>query len=120
MGNFLAKYVLILAYAMDTSVVYANTKSFFKNLLLNDSFKYKKYLDYAMITLVFATVGIYLYDIKNHVGFWLTLVEIFAIAVFCVEYLLRFWVHSDVHKLIILKLEEWEELRVSPKWRRLA
>lgn len=120
MGNNLAKYVLIIAYAIDTSVSYAVIKSFFKNLLLNDSFRYKKYFDYAMITLVFVTVGIYLYDIKNDCGFWLSLIEIFAIGIFVFEYILRFWVHSDVHKIIIAKFEDWDEMRVEPQWRRLA
>lgn len=119
MGNFLAKHILIIAYAMDTSVSYATIKSFFKNLLLNDSFRYKKYFDYTMIALVFITVGIYLYDIKNVTNLLLDVIEIFAIIIFATEYLLRFWVHSDIHKLIILTLEDWEEMRIKPQWRKL-
>lgn len=119
MGNFLAKHILIIAYALDTSVSYAATKSFFKNLLLNDSFRYKKYFDYAMVTIVFLTVGIYLYDIKNQTNLLLDGIEIFAILVFIAEYLLRFWVHSDVHKIIILRLEEWDEMLMKPQWRSL-
>jgi len=119
MGNFLAKHILIIAYALDTSVSYAATKSFFKNLLLNDSFRYKKYFDYAMVTIVFLTVGIYLYDIKNQTNLLLDEIEIFAILVFIAEYLLRFWVHSDVHKIIILRLEEWDEMLMEPQWRSL-
>lgn len=120
MGKLLAKYILIIAYALDTSVLYAATKSFFKNLLLNDSFRYKKYFDYAMIFLVFVTVGIYLYDIKNPTNIWLDEIEIFAICVFIIEYLLRFWVHSDIRKIIIFKLEDWEEMRIQPQWQRLV
>ncbi len=119
MGNFLAKHILIIAYALDASVSYAATKSFFKNLLLNDSFRYKKYFDYAMVTIVFLTVGIYLYDIKNQTNLLLDWIEIFAILVFIAEYLLRFWVHSDVHKIIILRFEEWDEMLMEPQWRSL-
>lgn len=114
MGNLICKKLLLYAYRLDTSMRYLSLKLFFKNLLLNDSFRYKKYFDYLMITIVLATVGIYLYDIKSHVGFWLFAVEVFAIAVFALEYLLRFWVHSDVHKIIIDKMEDWEELRIKP------
>jgi voltage-gated potassium channel len=119
MGNFLAKKLLIFAYRLDTSVGYGAAKSFFRNLLLNESFRYKKYFDYSMITLVLVTVGIYLYDIKNETGFWLTLIEVCAILVFCIEYFLRFWVHSDMHKIIIARISEWEELRVRPRWWKL-
>jgi voltage-gated potassium channel len=119
MDNFLARCVLIAAYYLDTSSKYAATKSFFRNILLNDSYRYKKYLDYCMITLVLVTVGIYLYDIKGETGFWLLCVEIFAIAIFLIEYLLRFWVHSDIHKTVISKMGEWEELGVAPHWRAL-
>lgn len=114
MGNLICKKLLLYAYRLDTSMGYLTCKLFFKNLLLNDSFRYKKYFDYLMITIVLATVGIYLYDIKSNVGFWLFAVEVFAIAVFVLEYLLRFWVHSDVHKIIIDKMEDWEELRIEP------
>ncbi len=120
MGKLLAKYILIVAYALDTSVRYATIKSFFKNLLLNDSFRYKKYFDYTMVTLVFATVGIYLYDIKNETSLLLDTIEIFVIIVFSLEYLLRFWVHSDMHKLIIARLEEWDEMLVKPQWRKVV
>lgn len=114
MGNLICKKLLLYAYRLDTSMGYLTCKLFFKNLLLNDSFRYKKYFDYLMITIVLATVGIYLYDIKSNVGFWLFAVEVFAIAVFVLEYLLRFWVHSDVHKIIIDKMEDWAELRIEP------
>ncbi len=119
MGNFFTKYILLIAYALDTSVSYAATKSFFKNLLLNDSFKYKKYFDYAMMTIVFLTVGIYLYDIKNQSNLVLDEIEILAILIFIVEYLLRFWVHSDIHKTIILHFEEWNEMLIKPQWKAL-
>lgn len=120
MGNFFADTLLKTAYRLDTSSGYAATKSFFKNLFLNDSYRYKKYFDYSMIVIVFLTVGIYLYDIRDNAGELLWLFEIFAILLFSAEYLLRFWVHSDVHTIIIAKLEECEELRISPNWRELS
>ncbi len=119
MGNLICKKLLLYAYRLDTSMGYLSLKLFFKNLLLNDSFRYKKYFDYSMITIVLVTVGIYLYDIKENVGFWLFVVEVFAIFVFIAEYILRFWVHSDIHKIIIEKMEDWEELRIKPSLRIL-
>ena len=117
MASALTNSLLKVAYRLDTSKNYATTKSFFRNLLLNDSYRYKKYFDYSMIVVVLVSVGIYIYDIKEHVGVWLWSIEIFAIFLFATEYLLRFWVHSDIHKLIISKNEEWVEMMVEPSWR---
>ncbi len=117
MASNLTNALLRVAYRLDTSKNYATTKSFFRNLLLNDSYRYKKYFDYSMIVVVLISVGIYIYDIKEQVGIWLWGIEIFAIFLFAIEYLLRFWVHSDIHKLIISKNEEWVEMVVEPSWR---
>lgn len=119
MGNFFTSFLIKTAYKIASSKRYAASKSFFRNLLLNDSYRYKKYFDYAMIFLVLLTVGIYIYDIRGEINIWLWAIEMASVAVFLTEYLLRFWVYSDVHKIVIARYEEWDELIVEPRWSAL-
>jgi len=101
--NSLVKF----AYFLEGSQRYAKIKRFFYNLLENDDYPYKKYFDVFMIFVILSSVTLLVMDVKHHVPKWLDDLDLYIVTVvFVVEYLLRLWVYSDVHHIII---EEYEE-----------
>ncbi len=101
--NFLIKF----AYYLEANELYRSIKTFFYNLLENDNYPYKKYFDFFMIFVILSSVTLLVIDVKHHVPKWLDDLDLyFVTTVFIVEYLLRMWVYSDIHRIVI---EEYEE-----------
>lgn len=95
------------AYFIASSLKYQKSKNFFRNLLENNQYKYKKYFDIFMIIIILVSVTALVIDVKNHIPLWLDHFDLYFVTfIFVVEYLLRFWIFSDVHKIVI---EEYEE-----------
>jgi voltage-gated potassium channel len=102
----LKRWILDFAYYLDTSKSYQKRKHFFYNLLENDKYKYKKYVDFLMITLIFISVSVLIREVKFHVNDYLMFFSNYVISfVFLIEYLLRFWVTSSVSKIIVARAE---------------
>ncbi|OHE10262.1 MAG: potassium transporter TrkA [Sulfurimonas sp. RIFOXYD12_FULL_33_39] len=96
-----------IAYQINTSKRYANVKHFFYNLLENDNYKYKKFFDIFMITLIFSSVIILVREVKSHVNDELLFFNTYIVSfIFLIEYLLRFWVSSSVTNIIIEQNEQ--------------
>jgi voltage-gated potassium channel len=101
------KFLIQIAAYLDSSSRYKKTKEFFYNLLENDNFKYKKYFDSFMIFIVLSSVAVLLYDVKNQLGYFLYIYDIYVVTtIFIVEYLLRFWVYNDSRTIVLSELEE--------------
>ena len=99
--------IVQLAYFLASSQRYQNIKRFFYDLLENDDYPYKRYFDFFMIFVILSSVTLLVMDVKHHVPQWLDDFDLyFVTTVFIVEYLLRLWVYSDIHKIVI---EEYEE-----------
>ncbi len=96
-----------LAFLIDNSLRYQRIKRFFRNLLENDDYLYKKYFDYFMIFLILSSVVIIIEEVKTPISKWLYYYDVyFVTSVFIIEYLLRLWVYNDIHKIIIAEYEE--------------
>ncbi|MBU0721045.1 ion transporter [bacterium] len=94
------------AYYINTSDAYQKKKTFFYNLLENDTYSYKKYFDLVMITLVFISVAILIREVKSHVNDYLLVFNNIIISIiFLIEYLLRLWISSSVTQVIINQSE---------------
>jgi voltage-gated potassium channel len=102
----LKRWILDFAYHLDTSKSYQKRKRFFYNILENDKNKYKKYVDFFMIMLIFTSVSVLIREVKFHVNDYLLFFSNYIISFFfLVEYLLRFWVSSSVSKIIVARAE---------------
>ena len=102
----LKSLILDSAYALQTSKSYQARKRFFYNLLENDQYKYKKYVDVLMITLIFISVGVLIREVKHPVNDYLLYFSNYVVSiVFFIEYLLRLWVHSSVSEVIVKRSE---------------
>ena len=94
--------LLSFAYFIESSKKYQKIKTFVYNLIENDEYKYKKYFDFFMIFVILGSVILLVVDVKQHIPMWLDNLDLyFVTTVFVIEYILRMWVFSDVHKIII-------------------
>ena len=98
----LHRLILKLSYMIDRSSRYQQCKSFFRSLLLDVKYPYKKYFDRFMIALIVISISILILSKTDKLPRWLIEFDLYAITtVFLLEYLLRLWVNNDIHKNIV-------------------
>jgi voltage-gated potassium channel len=103
-----AHQVIKYCYALEGSARYKNLKNGVFNLLQNPRAPIRPYFDVFMILLVLLSVWLLIYEVKHDLGIVGDLVEMGAVGVFIIEYLLRFWIYNDSHKAIIERYERAE------------
>ena len=97
----LKKKLLSFANKLEVSPVYKEKKALAYEILEDHNSSKKKYFDFAMIFLVISTIMIIILEIKNDLPPYVYLYESFAIFIFIIELLGRFWVASDGHKILL-------------------
>jgi voltage-gated potassium channel len=110
--SMLARLLVYIAYFLKNSERYQRTKHFFYDLLENPKSKIKTRFDLFMILLVMSSVFSLVYQVEHELGQWGIWLEYFVVTVFIIEYLLRLWVYSDSHRLIIDYYEHCEYLSI--------
>ena len=104
------RLLITFAYFLNTSVWYQHKRRFFHNILENNDYKYKKHFDIFMMVLIFISISILIYGVKNDVHPQLRFFNTYAISlIFFIEYIFRLWVYSSVSKVIIHQ-EEYSNL----------
>lgn len=103
-------YLIKLSYRLENSQRYQSIKTFFNDLLENPKSPLRFPFDITMIILVISSIVVLIYGVKNDLGLAGQLFEIFAVSIFLLEYLLRVWVYSDMHRSIIEHFEQAEFL----------
>lgn len=102
----ISRAILGVAFFLHASPRYRRIKKFFYNLLENSSYPYKKIFDYTMIMLIIVSVLILIRHVKHYVSPELLFFNNYIVSIiFLVEYLLRFWVYSDLSKVLIDQYE---------------
>ncbi len=119
-----AQRVIKQCYDMAASDRYIGLKRWFYDLLQNPKASIRPYFDIFMIGLVLSSVWLLIYEVKHDLGLFSDLFEKFAVSIFILEYLLRFWVFNDSHKVLIEAYERAEFInepfRLGPAlWRAL-
>ena len=100
------RLILDFAYFLDTSKKYQAFKASVRDILENDNNKYKKYVDFFMIILIFISVAVLIREVKYHVNDYLLFFSNYIISIiFFIEYMLRLWVSSSVSKIIVARAE---------------
>ncbi|MCK5830913.1 MAG: NAD-binding protein [Methylococcales bacterium] len=108
----LTRIIVYFAYFLKRNKHHTKTKQFFYNLLENSESKMKSYFDAFMICLVMLSVFFLVYSVEhtlNEASEWL---EQFVIFIFITEYLLRGWLYSDTHRMIIKEYEKADYLNI--------
>ncbi|MCU7915824.1 MAG: ion transporter [Candidatus Thiodiazotropha sp. (ex Gloverina cf. vestifex)] len=93
---------------MAASERYSGWKRAVSDLLENPKTPIRPYFDIFMIALVLSSVWVLIYEVKHDLGLFGDVFERVAVTIFIVEYLMRFWVFNDSHKVIIARYEKAE------------
>ncbi len=104
------KFIVYFAYQLKTSRAYTQSKRFFYNLLENSQSRMKSYFDIFMICLVMLSVFFLVYNVEHTLNYTFELFEKGVVTIFIAEYLLRVWLYSDSHLIIINEYEKAEYL----------
>lgn len=99
-------FFINIAYFLEASITYANTKQFIYEVLEDNNSIKRKYFDFCMIFLILSTVAILIYEVNHELLPWLDTYESIAIIIFIIEWIGRLWVSSDSHKHIIHDYEK--------------
>lgn len=104
------RLLIYSAYFLKTSKRYKTCKKFFYDLLKNTRSRKKYYFDLFMICLVMLSVFLLIYEVQGQLGKVGEIFEHIVVTIFIIEYLLRGWLASDNHKIIIDYYEKSEFL----------
>jgi voltage-gated potassium channel len=104
--NAITSFFVRFAYYLEASETYHRAKEFCRTLLEYQHSKLKFYFDIFMVFLVVISVLFLLYEVKHPDGLiYLDDFIQFSLVIFVIEYLLRFWISSDSHKLFLERYE---------------
>ncbi len=105
-----AKSIVSFAYFLQTSGRYKQSKQFLYNLLENPHSRMKSSFDVFMICLVMISVFFLVYSVEHQLNETVEFFEQCVVTVFITEYLLRGWLYSDSHHIIVSEYEKAEYL----------
>ncbi len=107
-----SRLIVYCAYFLKGSYRYNRSKRFVYDLLENPDSGMRKHFDIFMICLVMLSIFVLVYHVehrRNMIGDYL---EQGVISIFVVEYLLRGWLYSDSHKIVIEHYEKAQYLNI--------
>ncbi|WP_309496142.1 NAD-binding protein [Sulfurovum sp.] len=100
-------FILQLSEKIDKSVKYQKVKSFFRSLLEDVNYPYKRYFDAFMILLIVISISILIMSKTGKIPEWLVEFDLyFVTGIFALEYLLRLWISHDIHKYLVSSSNE--------------
>lgn len=102
----LTRWILVFAYFLKTSQRYRKIKQFFYDVLENPESRLKTYFDLFMIILILSSVSLLVYESRRQHEPLVDLFEHTVMLIFIVEYLLRAWLFSDSHSIIVTEYEK--------------
>lgn len=108
----LARPFVYFAYFLKRNKHYTQTKLFFYNLLENPESRMKSYFDTFMICLVMLSVFFLVYSVNHTLSEKGEFFEQGVVFIFISEYLLRGWLYSDTHHIIIKEYEKADYLNI--------
>ncbi|MEA2047690.1 MAG: NAD-binding protein [Campylobacterota bacterium] len=81
---------------INRSINYQNIKSFFRSLLEDSAYPYKKYFDFFMIALIVISISTLIMSKSGRIPEWVIEFDLYFItAIFALEYLLRIWIQEE-------------------------
>ncbi len=107
-----AATVVKACYALRASVRYRRIKDFFRAVLEDPKSPMRRAFDLSMVVLVLFSVGLLVYEVRNDLGAFGTSFEAFIVTLFVLEYLLRLWIYSDAHEILLEHYERADFLGI--------
>ena len=119
----LSRMIVRLSYRLADSTRYEHAKNLAYTLLEDPNSRIRPYFDLFMIVLVLSSVSLLVYESYENLGAFGYLFESMVVMLFITEYLLRFWICSDGHRIVIAHYERAqfvnEAFRVWPALREI-
>ena len=106
------RLIIYFAYGLKRSLRYRRNKQFFYDLLENQDSSIKSYFDMFMICLVMSSVFLLIYEVNSPLTGAVRGLEYLIIALFILEYLLRVWLCSDSHNVLLCYYEKTKYLDI--------
>lgn len=104
----LSRRVIKLCYDLSASRRYNVWKRAVYDLLENPKARIRPYFDIFMICLVLTSILLLIYEVKHDLNGFGDIFEWGVVTIFVTEYLLRFWIFTDSHKMVIERYERAE------------
>ncbi len=96
------QFIVKISEKIDKSSRYQKSKAFFRALLIDIHYPYKKYFDGFMILLIILSIAILILGKSGKIPEWFVTFDLYVVTtIFALEYLLRLWISHDVHKAIL-------------------
>jgi voltage-gated potassium channel len=114
----LTRLLIHFAYLLKASSSYQQAKKFAFNLLEDPRSRLKRHFDLFMILLVMMSVFLLIYEINNPPIPYSEWFENIVVVVFITEYILRAWLYSDSHKILIEHYERTQYLGIKFQLRK--
>jgi voltage-gated potassium channel len=112
--------IVALALWQKRSPRYQSIKGFFRNILNNPDYPYKKFFDLFMIALILSSVWILVHEVRNPLPHWVDVYDLYVVTmIFIIEYLLRLWVHSDLYEMVLKQYDESLILGAPIRYRKI-
>ncbi len=108
-----ARLLVRLSYLLGDSQRYQRVKQTAWRLLEDPDSRTRPFFDVFMIVLVLASVSLLVYQTYGETGQWANWFEVAVVVAFICEYLARFWVCCDSHRIIIEHFERAEFINVA-------
>lgn len=102
----LTRCCVYFAYFLKDSPRYRTLKNWFYEGLENPKSRRKSYFDIAMILLVMLSVFLLIYEVGKELDSYAIFFEQLVVSVFICEYLLRGWLYSDCHTILLGEYEK--------------
>lgn len=110
------KLLLKWSYFATHSQGYQSWKQRLRQLIIEPHSRQRKWFDSLMILLVLLSVSLMIVQVRYPLGDWVYRFELVVIVTFIFEYLLRFWLHSDLHQQVNLAIENAQRANVPINW----
>ena len=98
--------IVKFAYFLKNSSRYQNVKHFFFNVLENPNSRYNGYVAFFIVSMVLLSVFFLIHEIDHEITHLSKKLEQAILIVFTIEYLLRFWLASNSHDIILTYYEK--------------
>lgn len=102
--------IVKFAYLLKNSSRYQNIKHFFFNVLENPNSRHNGYVAFFIICMVLLSVFFLIHEIDHDVTEQSKILEQAILVIFTIEYLLRFWLSSNSHEIILAHYEKAQYL----------
>ena len=97
-----SSFLIQAAIRLKNNISYQNKKKFTSELLTNRETSYTKYFDAVMVILILFSALILVLGKTYTIPKSILFIDVYVISfLFLAEYLLRFWIYSDVHQEVL-------------------